>query len=168
MKFSESELADLRAVQEICKRPLQCPGRPMGHEDVPRSPDGLPIVTIDETRPYNQECPIMKRHLACPHRLHRLLCQVAILLEEPNPNTTGHCLIEQLQAAEQQSTNIDTRMRMARTNTEGPSQLKNVHIPDLATAQQNAAPIEAEFEEFCRRLEPTRARLLELIEEALS
>lgn len=171
MRFSETELADLEIAQEMCQRPLQCLGKPMGHEDIKRTADGLPIIDLDGRTKYFPECMSTEQHLGCPHFLARekgfLNRMIAVLTNDPSKKEYFGTELNQTKTA---ASVLDVRMREARTgiSTGDDFFTESVVIPDANTAASNAAPIEREFQEFCQRdVEPLRARLLELIETAL-
>ncbi len=173
MKFSEPELADLRAMRDICKRPLRCSGTPLGHEDVPRTPDGLPIVSITDFLP---ECSRSQQHFACPHFLTHNnsesavshIQDVLLLLKTKKFKSGIGDVLSVLAFAGAKATRLDNLMRKARTNSYDTEHLRRTKIPDAITAEKNATWVAEEFEEFCRSMEPLRDRILTLIEEALS
>lgn len=173
MKLDSQEREELEAFLTLCERPLRCPERPLGHEDVKRSKDGLRIL---KPLRYASQCERSDAHLGCPHLLADLLFTrqttvfkkaLLTLLKYGGDRATR--IKSALKDVQPESQDLDDRMEVARI---GQTTLINLHssdIPSIATAAKNAVPIAREFASHNREnIEPIRLELVALLQEVLS
>lgn len=170
MNSEPSRLALLRDAEEFLSRPLQCPGKPLGHEDVPRQKDGLPELPVLGFTP---ECDVSSKHLGCPHILGKLgyAGDIVRLVAPAIYNAQFEQEIKETLAwLRTPAQSIDEAARYARLGTTASSitHVKPENIPSAMQAEENMRNVAANFAEFCRnQVEPFRKKLLGLVQEAI-
>ena len=162
MKLNADDMQVLQTLKETLVLPCECPGEPLGHENVPRQKNGDPELPVLHFLP---ECKV--QHFACPH----------FLRQEKEVNKTVRKALEilgfghkmtQLNNLGWKAIRMDSAVRKARTECLHEEELGFRKIPDRATATVNAAD---KVEEYIRlvnnELNPLRLLLLEATNKAL-
>lgn len=155
--IDDQERQQLEELHTVLQRPCQCPGKPMGHEDVYRDENGVETEGME----YIPEC--SAKHFGCPHVLNDIIDMldgnVRGALELLNMKDDIPAAV----ALAEETIVLDRDMRIARTG-DGSDEL----IPDIREANINAKPIEDSFIKLMKTTaDPLRLKLLRAVEKAL-
>lgn len=170
---AHDELEELLPIVESFKFPY-CD---MAHEDVIRTPEGVPIIHTDGKAEYESECPPAKKskNPACAHcpmdmemHPHVVLQKLSIILQKSTARGSEQLtsLLVQFKKDALAIWNLDQKIRSARISEEddyGRTNLKNPYSQEQAI--QNAAPLVREHRAIVDRMRHFRDTLVAMARE---